>query len=353
MRSAIQKMAFRSEIGRVEGGSRLPADRTIRVTRPHQRGIALITLAIWSMALFGAVGLSVDVGRLFLNKNEAQTFVDSAALDAARKLDGTDAGVRAARLAIEQNRNRWDFATQPFQRYQVEFASSAQPDHWTIFPRPAAGFDRVRLTVSVTQKLLFLPVLVPKDSQLVVASAVAGQTPVKTFHQGLFPLAVVSTGKAPDFDLTPGQIFETRLSTRWWGDDRSAVVPQRVLTDLHGVASGPTATAETTVKVGAVLPLTQVPAEAEALIAERSAQDTDTLSSDYANYQNMDKGNGRRLVQLPIVDAASSEVLGTGLFLLGPPGRSGSLEYTGRAALPNSVKPGAGQPGFYQVRLIQ
>jgi hypothetical protein len=332
--------------------------------RFRQRGVALITLAVWSVALFGAVGLSVDVGRLFLNKNEAQTFVDSAALDAARRLDGTTAGIEAARQAVEQNRNRWDFATQPFRHYLLEFATSAAPERWTTTPRPPDGYDRVRLTVSATQKLWFLPVLVSKDSQLVIASAVAAQTPVTTYYQGLFPLAVAAAGSAPAFGLAPGEKFDVRLTTRWWGDSRPAVLAARVLTDHHGGAldepPGNASLAQemlpmkTVVRVGEPLPLAgSVPVEVEALLAERAGQDTDILSASYAAYRTTNKGNGRRLLQLPIFDAGSLEVLGTGLFLLGPPGNAGTLEFTGMAALPNSVTPGAGRPGIYQVRLIQ
>jgi hypothetical protein len=316
------------------------------------------------VALFGAVGLSVDVGRLFLNKNEAQTFADSAALDAARRLDGTAAGIEAARQAVEQNGNRWDFATQPFRHYLLEFATSAAPEQWTTTPRPPGGYDRVRLTVTVTQKLLFLPLLVSKDSQLVIASAAAAQTPLTTCYQGLFPLAIAAAGGGPSFGLTPGEKFGIRLATRWWGDSRPSVLARRILTDHHGGAQGEQPgheplpnellPMETVIRIGEPLPLAgSVPGEIEALLAERSAQDTDILSASYAAYLAANKGNGRRLLQLPVFDAGSLEVLGTGLFLLGPPGNPAALEYTGRAALPNSLTPGAGRPGAYQVRLIR
>lgn len=306
-------------------------------------------MAVWSVGLLGAVGLSVDVGRLFLNKNEAQTFVDSAVLDAARKLDGTAAGIEAARQAVERNRNRWDFGTRPFESYVLEFASDAAPDQWTSLPRPAEGYQRVRLTVSVTQKLLFLPVLVPANSQLIAARAAAAQTRIQRFHQGLFPLAVPVTGEAPHFGLSPGQTMDVRSATRWWGDTRPKTMEERVLTDHHGdpdAAGGP-------VTPGQPLPAGAIPPEAEALIAARAAQDGDVLSTTYSTYLQSGRGNGRRLVRLPLVDAATGVAAGTAMFLLGPPGRPGWLEYTGKAALPNSAHPGAGPPGVYTVRLIQ
>jgi len=47
--------------------------------------------------LLGAVGLAVDLGRMYIVKGEAQTFADSAALAAVLELDSTSAGITRAR----------------------------------------------------------------------------------------------------------------------------------------------------------------------------------------------------------------------------------------------------------------
>jgi len=45
-----------------------------------QSGFALVTVAFSIVSLVGAVGLGVDIGRMYIAKNEAQLFADSAAL---------------------------------------------------------------------------------------------------------------------------------------------------------------------------------------------------------------------------------------------------------------------------------
>ena len=46
--------------------------------------------------MIAMLGLSFDVGRMFITKNELQTFADSAALAATAELSGAKSGVQAA-----------------------------------------------------------------------------------------------------------------------------------------------------------------------------------------------------------------------------------------------------------------
>lgn len=70
-------------------------------------------------------GLAVDVGRIYVVKNEAQAYADAAALLAAREWDGTGAGEDRARHALDRSPNRWDFGTAEFDPADrtVEFAA--------------------------------------------------------------------------------------------------------------------------------------------------------------------------------------------------------------------------------------
>ncbi len=52
-----------------------------RKTR-RKRGFVLITMAIAAVAIFGAIGMALDVGRAFVAKNETQAFCDTASLAA-------------------------------------------------------------------------------------------------------------------------------------------------------------------------------------------------------------------------------------------------------------------------------
>src|SRR5258708_32009052 len=73
-------------------------------------------------------GLAIDVGHMYITKNEAQTFCDSAALYAAMKLDGTSNGLNNADDAVAANTNKWNFASTAFSGTVTQYsASSAGP----------------------------------------------------------------------------------------------------------------------------------------------------------------------------------------------------------------------------------
>ncbi|MCU1339772.1 MAG: hypothetical protein JWO19_5353 [Bryobacterales bacterium] len=61
-----------------------------------ERGFSLILLTVSLVVMLGMLGLAVDVGRMFICKNELQAFVDASAWAAVGYLDGTQAGVQTA-----------------------------------------------------------------------------------------------------------------------------------------------------------------------------------------------------------------------------------------------------------------
>src|SRR5579862_2114054 len=65
----------------------------------RDRGFILVTVALAAVAVFGFLGLAVDLGRMYIVKNETQSYADAAALAAALQLNGTSAGVTAAQTA--------------------------------------------------------------------------------------------------------------------------------------------------------------------------------------------------------------------------------------------------------------
>ena len=58
-----------------------------------KQGYILVATALSIPFLLGVSGLSIDIGRMYITKSEVQAFADSAALAAARELDGTTAGI--------------------------------------------------------------------------------------------------------------------------------------------------------------------------------------------------------------------------------------------------------------------
>src|SRR5258706_15880374 len=66
----------------------------------RERGFVLITVAIAAIALISCLGLAVDVGGLFISKNEMQAFTDAAAIAGGLQIDGTNTGITAAQTAV-------------------------------------------------------------------------------------------------------------------------------------------------------------------------------------------------------------------------------------------------------------
>jgi Flp pilus assembly protein TadG len=111
--------------------------------RSRERGFVLVTMAVAAIALIGILGLAVDLGHIFISKNETQAYCDSAALAAALALDGTTAGITNAKAAVTNSTNGWNFSTASVSSPTLTFATAiAGP--WLSNPNPADGYNHVR-----------------------------------------------------------------------------------------------------------------------------------------------------------------------------------------------------------------
>src|SRR4051794_37420217 len=89
----------------------------------RERGFTLLASAVCAAALFGAAGLAVDIGRMYITKNEAQSYADAAAVSAASKLDGTAVGLANANAAVDASPNAWGFSTTAFTGTVKEYSA--------------------------------------------------------------------------------------------------------------------------------------------------------------------------------------------------------------------------------------
>jgi len=94
--------------------------------RARQKGFVLIAMSVAMLVLLGVMGMAFDFGRIYIARNEAQVFTDAAAMTAASKLDGTDAGLDRARQAVAKLPGRWNLGTKSFTGVVVEFSSDKQ-----------------------------------------------------------------------------------------------------------------------------------------------------------------------------------------------------------------------------------
>jgi Flp pilus assembly protein TadG len=152
----------------------------------------MLVTAISLVLLIGMLGLSVDVGRVYIVKNEAQAFADLAAVAACRHLNAKQTGIDAANAEVvtAATTNKWDFSTQAFATAirTVEF-STTQNGPWQTTPTSAGGnlpflnYAFVRVTVTPTVNLAFLPAVGTAFTQQVTGQAIAGIT-AETFPGG-------------------------------------------------------------------------------------------------------------------------------------------------------------------------
>src|SRR6266403_1028078 len=174
----------------------------------RESGYVLVTMAGTALALLAGLGLAVDIGRMFIAKNETQAYCDSAAMAATLRLNGASTGITAATNAVANSTNSWNLDTAAITNYTVDFATSASGP-WSTNPGTPVNFRFVRVQATVPVQLFFLPVIVSKQSQNVSSITIAAQIPQTTVKRGLGPYTAVSTQpNAPNFGLVVGSQYD-------------------------------------------------------------------------------------------------------------------------------------------------
>ena len=379
-----------------------------RSRRPgRQRGFVLVTMALAAVGVFAVVGLAVDVGRMFIAKNETQAYCDSAALAAALALDGTTTGIARAHAAVTASANHWNFGTTSISNSSATF-STAAAGPWVASPNPATGYRYARVTATVPVALYFLPLVVAKSTFSLVSSAAAGQIAITSFKRGVAPYTAVSTNTTgPSFGLVVGNSYDIQwpqynntrahcgpilpntpekcfnsppcsgdseatliaVVSNWaasidgfWGGGSNSLIAAEVLdlVQLEPVAVG--------TNIYPFLSNGNKASEA-GYLDQRANQDTDISDSTVTAYLASSVHNGRRLIPVIIVDPSDpthTNVSGYGMFLLltnGSPSdyyvkkTNGNDPYCAIYAGPyniGGIGPGAGgTTGASAVRLVQ
>ena len=147
--------------------------------RKDQRGFTMVASAACAVLIFGMAGLAVDIGRMYITKNEAQSYADSAALYAALQLDGSAQGVNNADSAVSGNTNKWNFATTSFSGTVVEYSANGLNGWATsanVDSNQKKNMRYVRVTPTVsTLPLFFLPYIGTSTTATVKAQSIGGQ----------------------------------------------------------------------------------------------------------------------------------------------------------------------------------
>ena len=162
------------------------------------RGVVLIVFALSSVAIFGLLGFAIDYGRLFIARNEAQAFCDAAAMAAASLLDGSSAGITAAKNAVTgtyltSSTDQWKkyaFQSTTFTSPTVQF--STDNSTWVSSPASGTGYSFAKVTATAQLPMYFSTVVTGQNTRTATASAVAGQVLKLHFDEGLMPLDLMA-----------------------------------------------------------------------------------------------------------------------------------------------------------------
>jgi hypothetical protein len=332
--------------------------------------------------MVAVVGLSVDLGRMYVARNEAQAYVDAAAMSAAAELDGSMAGLQRARDAVAASTNRWHLGTETFSGTQTKFAT-ARTGPWSASPGSAAGIMFVRVWAAAHPPLYFLPIVAGASRSQVTAAAVAAQVARTRFREGSFPFSPIAHDPAdPHYGLVPGREYTLRWAAaprlhhntcdgddiqsiidlaNSGGEERGYIEETSASTIRQAIEgdyqTGPLAVGDTVSMTGGAKQTQQ------ASIVNRVEQDTDTNARTYAEYVRDGQGNGRRLIVVPINTwAPDYRVVGFATFFLLEPHRYQAAtggnqpfcaEFVGAGYVEGSRHQGAGGTGGYLVRLVE
>ncbi len=261
----------------------------MRRNHRKQRGIVIVAVCLCLLLLMAGLGLGIDLNRLLVAQKALQSTAEAVALAAVLELDGTPNGLERARV---RSGDIWRRHEPPAgSTMTLEFAASASGP-WLADPLSLAELRAARVWASSKMPLTLLRGVVQEKFLPVDTKVRAEQRPVERVESGLLPMAVKADGR-----LLAGLTVASQ----------PGVARQTI---LAGVPFP--------IKVGDRLPL-HAEGESKATLSEIIRSDSDPTSASYAEYAANGRGNGRRLVALPIVDD-DRRVTGFGAFLLLPAG---------------------------------
>ena len=149
--------------------------------------------AIFALGLVLAVGLCIDVARIYMVRAEIQNAADAAALAAARELNSCTSGIQDAVTRATTIVNNYGFNKVPVTITSVEFAVNLNGTYWPQGPdteRNAANIRFVRVTTQTTSTTMLFAARALGATHLESAKATAGMSVGINTICDFFPIAV-------------------------------------------------------------------------------------------------------------------------------------------------------------------
>lgn len=200
----------------------MKANFTIAMSRRSERGSILATTTLGMLAFLLAVGLGVDISRLYTAKTELQNAADAAALAAASGLNGAPSGITDATDRAVAAMNNYDFnkTMVAFTRSAVRFAKNLDDfDKGLDMSEAAASSSAVAkdirfvkvVTPSEPVGVTFAAVLLGNNRNL-SAEATAGLSIPLNMFSGYLPVFVVDSDDGKT--IVPGNLYTFRAGSQ-------------------------------------------------------------------------------------------------------------------------------------------
>ncbi|HEX7178074.1 MAG TPA: pilus assembly protein TadG-related protein [Pyrinomonadaceae bacterium] len=170
-----------------------------------ERGTIIVMTAILMLGLFLAMGLAIDVSRVYAVRAELQNAADAAALTAARELNGGIGGINDAVTRANAIANNYGFTRTPITVASVEFATALNGTYvnQATAAGNAANIKFVRVTTeAVDVNMLFAVTAFVDGTHAESRNAVAGESVGINGICDFFPIAVALTNPNPAANTT-------------------------------------------------------------------------------------------------------------------------------------------------------
>ncbi|MDT4968226.1 MAG: hypothetical protein QOJ64_2963 [Acidobacteriota bacterium] len=180
--------------------------------RDGERGSVLATATLGMLTLLLAVGLGVDISRLYLAKTELQNAADAAALAGASALNGSSSGItKAADRAVESMNNyQFNKTGVVIPRSSVLFAVNLDGPYVSESDAAASASNIRFVRVSTPDAAIGVTFAgaILGDKRNIGATATAGlSVPINVFCNWI-PLTVIDY----DIPMAPGNVYTIRAA---------------------------------------------------------------------------------------------------------------------------------------------
>ncbi|HUQ31202.1 MAG TPA: pilus assembly protein TadG-related protein [Pyrinomonadaceae bacterium] len=181
-----------------------------KTDRKGERGSVLAIASLGMLTLLLAVGLGVDISRMYLTKTELQNASDAAALAGVSGLDGSPSGITKATNRAVQAMNNYAFnkTNVAIPRANVLFAVNLDGPYMSEGAASAAATNIrfVRVTTPDLPSSVSFAAPILGDKRDLSATATAGfSVPINVFCN-FIPLSVIDY----DVPMMPGNVYTIR-----------------------------------------------------------------------------------------------------------------------------------------------